>query len=71
MPICARCEQFSNSTEPEEMASVEAEYRKHITRKDLARAEKEADKMLAKKDNSWHAVTMDLHSVLTTPCGRV
>lgn len=69
--VCGKCEQYENATDAEK-GSLEEEYRQHIRRKSEAREEKERDKALAKeKGSAVHAVTMDLQSVLSTPCGNV
>ena len=69
--MCGKCEQYENATDVEK-GSLEEEFRQHIRRKSEAREEKERDKALAKeKGSSVHAVTMDLQSVLSAPCGNV
>jgi len=68
---CQKCEQYECAS-VEEKALMEEEYSQHITNKDTAREEKDRDKEAAKqKDSTVHAITMDLQSVLTTPCGNV
>ena len=67
---CKRCEQYSNADDAEKV-QLQQEFTKHIERKEQARLEKAADKERASTDTSWHAVTVDLQSVLTTPCGNV
>ena len=48
-----------------------AEYDIHIALKDEAKAEKESDKRAAGDDASFASYTMDLQSVLYTPCSAV
>ena len=68
--MCGKCDQYEKANEDEKF-SLEEGYRQHVARKNEAREEKERDKSLAKQNNSVHAITMDLQSVLTTPCGNV
>ena len=68
---CDKCEKYENATDIEKQ-SLEEEYRQHIIRKNEAREEKDRDKIVARqKGSSVHCVTMDLQSVLSTPCGNV
>jgi len=67
---CGKCDQYEKANEYDKF-SLEEQYRQHVARKNEAREEKERDKSLGKQDNSVHAITMDLQSALTTPCGNV
>ena len=65
---------FVNSTEVTDVHSeLEALWAKEgEPRCIVARKGKNFDKEKAKEANSvWHAITMDLQSVLSTPCGNV
>ena len=69
--ICAKCRLFEDA-DSSEKEMLREEHEKHLQRKELARKEKAIDKEKAKVAHSpWHAVTMDLQSVLSTPCGNV
>jgi hypothetical protein len=67
--VCSKCERYDNAGS-DEKAAIEAEYKEHLERKDIARKEKMADKAKARSDASYHAITVDLQSVLTTPCSN-
>ena len=66
--LCSKCEKYDNA-DPEEKTK-QAEYKQHLERKERARNEKATDKNKACTDASYHAVTVDLQSVLTTPCSN-
>jgi len=67
--VCSKCESYAIAdNEEKEALSTDKE---HLERKELARNEKAADKAKACKDSTYHAVTVDLQSVLTTPCSNV
>jgi hypothetical protein len=68
--LCVKCEQYNNASE-EEKIQLHDEHVNHIKRNELARSEKAADKDRAMADKTWHAVTADLQSVLSTPCSNV
>lgn len=68
--MCIKCEQYKNASE-ESKIHLNTEYTMHMDRKEQARSEKAADKKKALADNSWHAITADLQSVLSTPCSNV
>ena len=68
---CGKCQRFQDADDNEK-SNLKENYDEHQLRKELARAEKNSDKEKAKAKNSiWYAVTMDLQSVLSTPCGNV
>ena len=68
--VCSKCESYAIA-DNEEKEALEAQHKEHLERKELARNEKAADKAKACKDSTYHAVTVDLQSVLTTPCSNV
>ena len=65
---CAKCEQYENA---DDKRPLEEEHLLHIARKKQAQDEKSADKLRATENSEWHALTVDLQSVLSTPCGHV
>ena len=67
--MCSKCESYAiaDNEEKEALSTV----KEHLERKELARNEKAADKAKVCKDSTYHAVTVDLQSVLTTPCSNV
>jgi len=67
---CLKCEKYNLAT-PEERDGLLQDFEEHIARKTRAREEKEADKARAAIDKTWHVITADLQSVLTTPCSNV
>ena len=69
--VCQKCEHYENASAVDK-GVLQDDYRIHIMNKNEARREKETDKQSAKQtDSTWHAITMDLQSVLATPCGNV
>lgn len=67
---CRICEKQKNMSE-EEKAKDEHNYQVHIKNKDLARAEKELDKIKALDDPTYKSFTFDLQAVLYSPCSNV
>ena len=69
---CLQCEQFKQKQSSGEVTNEEVKRNEdHIERKDRAREEKLADKLIAIQDKSVHVTTFDLEAVLSTPCSLV
>lgn len=69
---CQTCCVYRNKEEKGELTNeLKTGYEEHIKRKDRARDEKNADKLRAKQDHSFHVATFDLEAVLPVPCSLV
>lgn len=69
---CLLCTQYLNEERAGEVRpEVKETFKEHQQRKKEARAEKEKDKNIAKKDRSVNVATFDMEAVLPTPCTDV
>lgn len=64
---CKYCEKLKDSTDSNE----QLEYKAHIERKELAREEKNKDKVNAQTDETFKSFTFDLQAVLYSPSSNV
>ena len=61
---CSRCTRYKNS---EKTSQIEEKQKIHLENKDMARDEKQRDKLRAEKDQTFHAVIGDIEQVAPCP----